>query len=136
MSMIKWSESLMIGIDEIDRQHMIFLDIVNELLAAVQEKRSHEIQSQIIDKLMGYAFYHFTKEERYLNQSNYPGTETHKKEHEGFVDKLTKFKKDYDNQNITLTIEMINFMNNWWVNHIKISDKKYQPFLLAKSINN
>jgi len=127
--MLKWSNTLSLDIDEIDQQHMKFLDIVNDLLAAMKEKKSHKIQSEIIDKLISYAFYHFSKEERYLSKSNYPGTEQHKLEHEAFVDKIIKFKNDYDNKKITLSIEMIQFMNNWWINHIKVSDKKYLPYV-------
>ena len=132
MSMIEWSESLMLGIDDIDKQHMKFLDIINDLLLAIKEKKSKEKQGEIIDKLISYAFYHFSKEERYLKEYKYPDTRNHQKEHEAFVDKLIQFKKDYDNQKITLSIDMINFMNNWWINHIKISDKKYQKYLLVE----
>ena len=129
MPKVEWTESLNLGIKDVDEQHRAFLDIVNELLAAMQEKKAHHIQGEIIDKLIGYAFYHFTKEERYLNESNYPGTAEHKKQHEAFVDKLTKFKNDLANEKITLNIEMINFMNSWWINHIKVSDKKYLPYV-------
>lgn len=127
--MVKWSENLALNIKDIDQQHMKFLEIVNELLEAMKNKKSREIHSEIIDKLISYAFYHFSKEEGYLKKSNYPEIEQHKLEHEKFVDKIIKFKKDYDNNKITLSIDMINFMNNWWVNHIKVSDRKYLPYV-------
>ena len=134
MGRIQFSDSLLIGIDEIDKQHMMYLDILNELLDSMKERKSREIQSEIIDKLISYAFYHFTKEERYLNESTYPGKEQHKREHEAFVEKLIQFKKDYDTKKLTLTIDIINFMNNWWINHIKVSDKKYQPYLVKENV--
>ena len=111
---------------------MMYLDIFNELLDSMKEKKSREIQSEIIDKLISYAFYHFTKEERYLKKYNYPDLKKHQKEHEGFVDKIIQFKKDYYKHKITLTIDMINFMNNWWINHIRVSDKKYQIYIVNK----
>lgn len=127
--MVQWSDNLALNIDDIDQQHMKFLEIVNELLVAMRNKKSKEVQSEIIDQLISYAFYHFTKEERYLDESNYPEIKQHKLEHEKFVDKIIKFKKDYDDSKITLSIDMINFMNNWWVNHIKVSDRKYLPYV-------
>jgi hemerythrin len=135
MGMIEWSESLVLGIDDIDKQHMKFLDFVNELLLAMKNKKSKDIQSEIIDKLISYAFYHFSKEERYLKKYNYPDTRKHQKEHEYFVDKIIQFKKDYDNHKITLSIDMINFMNNWWISHIKVSDKKYENYIQEKDKN-
>ena len=36
--MVKWSDNLSLNIDDIDEQHKIFLDIVNELLEATKKK--------------------------------------------------------------------------------------------------
>ena len=129
MPSICWNEELNLGIKDVDDQHKKFLEIVNELLQAMQEKKAQKVQSDIIDKLLSYAFYHFTKEERILNDSKYPFINEHKREHEAFVDKISQFKKNFDDKKITLSIEMINFMNKWWINHIKVSDKKYMPYV-------
>ena len=131
MGKIAWTESLNLDIEDIDIQHMKFLAIVNELLKAMEEKNAGEVQAKIIDELIAYAFYHFSKEERYFNKTDYPNAERHMKEHEGFVDKIIQFKEDFENKKITLTIEMINFMNNWWINHIRMSDRQYLPYVKA-----
>ena len=129
MQKVAWSGSLSLDIPDIDKQHMKFLDIVNELLLAMEENKTKEKQSKIIDELINYAFYHFSKEERYFNKANYPFAVQHEKEHEEFIDKVIGFKNDLDQNKLTLTIEMINFMNNWWTNHIRVSDKKYLPYV-------
>lgn len=134
MATIKWSESLNLGIKEVDDQHRKFLELVNQLCTAMKEKKAQTVQSEIIDKLLCYAFYHFTKEERLLNKSNYPGLRPHMREHEAFVDKISQFKQDFDNNKITLSIDMIQFMRNWWVNHIKVSDRKYMPYINEEEI--
>lgn len=131
MGKIAWTDNLNLDIEDIDIQHMKFLEIVNDLLLAMKEKRSQEIQSKIIDQLISYAFYHFSKEERYFRQANFPGADEHEKEHENFIDKVIQFKKDFDNKKITLSIEIINFMNSWWIDHIRVSDRKYLPFVKA-----
>lgn len=129
MGRIEWTEDLNLNIKEIDTQHMKFLDIMNDLLKAMEEKRAHEIQAKIIDELLGYAFYHFTKEERYFQKTNYPGAKSHAKEHEIFVDKIIQFKEDFENKKITLSLNMINFMRNWWMTHIKVTDREYLPYI-------
>lgn len=128
--MISWTENLSVGIKEIDNQHKKFLELVNKLHTAVKEK-SREVEGKIIDGLIEYAFYHFTLEERYLDRSNYPHTEQHKKEHEEFVDKIIMMKKNHEKNKLSVTVEMINFMNNWWINHVWNSDKKYEPYLVG-----
>ncbi len=129
--MISWTENLSVNIKEIDDQHKRFLELVNKLHTAVKAKKSREVEGEIIDSLIEYAFFHFTLEERYLDRSNYPHTEEHKKEHEEFVDKIIKLKKDHEKNKLSLTIEMINFMNNWWISHVRNSDKKYEPYLVG-----
>lgn len=132
--MIPWTDNLSVNIKEIDNQHKKFLELVNELHNAVIAKKSHLVESKIIDSLIEYAFYHFTLEERYLDRSNYPYTEKHKKEHEEFVDKIIKLKKEHDKNKLSFTIKMINFMNNWWVDHVLNSDKKYEPYLIGVDV--
>jgi hemerythrin len=134
--MISWTDNLSVGIKEIDDQHKKFLELVNQLHDAVVAKKSHEVESKIIDSLIEYAFYHFTLEERYLDRSNYPHTEQHKKEHEEFVDKIIKFRKEHEKGKLAFTIKMINFMNNWWINHVLNSDKKYEPYIAGINIRN
>ena len=129
MQKIEWTKNLDLEIKDIDEQHMKFLDIVIELLTAMNEKKTKTVLSKIIDDLISYAFYHFSKEERYFNQANYPNALQHEKEHEEFIDKVIKFKNDYEANRITLSIEIINFMNSWWTNHIRVSDRKYLPYV-------
>ena len=132
--MILWKDNLSFKIKEIYDQHKKFLELVNNLHAAVKEKKTREVEGKIIDSLIEYAFYHFTLEERYLDRSNYPYTEQHKKEHEEFVDKIIQLKKDHEKNKLSLTVDMINFLNNWWINHVKNSDKKYEPYLVGIDI--
>jgi hemerythrin-like metal-binding protein len=129
---IKWYDKLSVGIQEIDEQHMAFIQLLNELLTAMNEGKSKEIKGKILDNLVEYAFYHFTKEERLMKQYNYPYLAEHKKEHEEFVNKLIEFRKAFLENSLCLTSEMVNFMNKWWLTHIRISDKKYEPYLLNK----
>lgn len=107
----------------------MFLVMVNVLYDAMEDGKSKLIQSDIIEKLIGYALSHFTNEERILKNSKYPFINEHKQEHEAFVDKIGQFKKDFNAKNMALSIEMIEFMSRWWINHIKVSDRKYMPYL-------
>lgn len=129
MKKIDWTDNLNLNIEELDIHHRKFLDIVNELLQAIEEKRSNEIQGKVIDELISYAFYHFSKEEKCFKDTNYPQAEEHIKEHERFVDKLTQFRNDFQKHKLTLSIEMIYFMKDWWINHIRISDRGYIPYV-------
>lgn len=39
-----------------------------------------------------------------------------------------KFKDVFEKSKLGLSIEVMNFMSDWLINHIKSVDKKYGPF--------
>ena len=48
MQKIEWTKNLDLEIKDIDEQHMKFLDIVNELLTAMNEKKTKTVLSKIM----------------------------------------------------------------------------------------
>jgi hemerythrin len=51
--------------------------------------------------------------------------ETRKAEHKKFVETVTKFKKDFDSGNATISLEVMSFLRDWLTKHINGTDKKY-----------
>ncbi len=125
MAFIKWSDSLSVHVAEIDAQHQKLIGLINTLHDAMLEKKSKEILSKILDDLAAYTVYHFSTEEKYMEQCAFPGFSSHKKEHELFVSKVDSFIKDYQDNKLGLSIDLMNFLRDWVSNHIQGTDKKY-----------
>jgi hemerythrin len=83
------------------------------------------VLGEILNNLISYTATHFKTEEKYFNLYSYPEKETHKVEHEKFVETVTKFKKEFDSGNATISIEVMNFLRDWLTKHINGEDKKY-----------
>ena len=84
--------------------------------------------------MKSYTIYHFGAEERYFSKFNYEKAESHKKLHKEFIATLDKFKKDYENDSKTLTMQMMTFMQKWLVNHISKEDVKYSKLFLSHGL--
>lgn len=69
--------------------------------------------------------YHFKTEEKYMQNFKFTGYQAHKKEHEGFVNKVDAFQNDFDEGKLGLSIEVMTFLRDWVLKHIKETDKKY-----------
>jgi hemerythrin len=125
MEIIKWTEEYSVGIKEIDNQHKGLVILINELFTLITKGKSKDSLSEIFDYLTDYTKKHFFTEETLLYKYAYPEIDQHKLEHSKFIENLSNLKSDFDRNKITISIETLNFLKDWLLNHIKISDKRY-----------
>jgi len=134
MALIKWDDSFSVNIVEIDGQHQKLVGMINDLNDAMRQGKSKDVLGKIVSGLIGYAGTHFKTEEKYFDQFGYPETNSHKKEHSDFTQKVAEFKNQFDKGAFGLSIEVMNFLSNWLQNHIKTVDKKYGAFFNEKGL--
>ncbi len=128
MPVIRWNESLSVGIDEFDNQHKKLVSMINELYDATRQKKGRTIIDTIIDELFEYAKTHFRAEENYFSQIGFPEADSHIMEHKDFVKKVSTFRKELQNGKIGVTADVMIFLSEWLLSHIKESDKQYGLF--------
>jgi len=128
MALIRWENKMSVKVKEIDEQHKKLVNMINELHQAMLERKSKEALGEIIDGLIEYTDTHFKTEQKYFDKFGYPEADTHKKEHQDFVKKVVDFKKGYDEGKLLLSLDIMNFLKDWLVNHIMGSDQKYSDF--------
>ena len=132
MGFMEWNEKFITGVKEADEQHKKLVGLINQLYDAMREGKGKEVIDAIIDELVRYADYHFKTEETLMSKYGYPELESHKREHELFVQKVQEFVEKKKKGALTLTMDVMNFLKNWLTNHILGTDKKYGPFLTSK----
>jgi len=125
MPIITWTDSFSVKVVEIDNQHKKLVEMINRLYEAMKVGKSKDVMGEILDNLITYTATHFKTEEKYFDLYHYPEKETHKAEHEKFVETVTKFKNDFESGNAIISIEVMNFLKEWLTNHINGSDKQY-----------
>ena len=61
---IPWSEDLSVGLEEIDEQHKILINLINRLFnEAILKRADKALISDILDELIQYTIVHFAVEE-------------------------------------------------------------------------
>ncbi len=136
MSLIIWDDSLITGIDMIDAQHKILINKVNKLQSCIQNENSFNNLSILLDELLEYTIYHFEMEEELFSNSQYSEKDSHLKEHAAFSNYIKGFLDVKNRDNILEAKNLLKYLNNWIVYHIKEVDMKYVPFLKEKMENN
>jgi len=127
---VAWDDSFSVGIEHIDNQHKELVKMVNDLYKACKMGALSEdiVYLRTVSKALEYARVHFADEEKYMGIVSYPELAEHKKQHEDFVVEIKNSIKLFE-YGKAAPIEMANFLKDWLLNHIAISDKKYAPYL-------
>jgi len=129
MEKIVWNDEFCTGLAEIDAQHKSIIDQINYLIDNLKSKDTTSLNHEIIKKLDKYASEHFATEEKYLRKVNYPNLENHLKAHENFklrtIHTAVKVIKGHED----VPKETIQFLKDWWSNHILKMDMEYKNFI-------
>ncbi len=134
MAFLKWDDSYSVRIVEIDQQHQKLIGMINDLHEAMRQGKGKDILQRILTGLAEYTAIHFATEERYFEQFGYPGAAAHKKEHREFVSKVEDFKGRFEQDKLSMSIEVMRFLRDWLSGHIKGSDAQYGPFFNQKGL--
>lgn len=129
---LKWKDQYNVNITFIDDQHKKFLDILNQLKMVIAEKDCSNSTSDVFFALVNYAEHHLIQEEIYLKDYQYPGFSQHKESHNQFIQQLSKFQEAFEAQEENVCLEMHDFLQDWFENHILKYDKDAVAFLKSK----
>ena len=132
---VEWSNELCVGIEEIDSQHKVLVDLLNEVHEAIQRGRTLEATRDIIARLDEYARVHFAVEESLMRILHYPDYERHKEEHDQLVARLAGLHAKLDEGKGALGFELAQLLKHWLTKHIMEVDQRYVSHFLARGIS-
>lgn len=135
MSFITWNDSYSVGVVLIDNQHKRLINIINELSDAMGAGKGKDVLGKVLQELIQYVNTHFKTEEDYMVKYSYPEYEAHRYEHEKLTDEVKRFYEDFNAGKALLTIQIMNFLRNWLMDHIVVKDKKFGKFLNEKGMH-
>ena len=125
--MFVMKDEFLTGITLIDDEHRELFRIAQSALDLYQDdfvvdKYDHIVV--ILKELRDYTIKHFADEEAYMESINYKKLFTQKIEHNAFVEKLNELDFDtIDENQDSAILDLLNFLNDWLVNHILEKDK-------------
>lgn len=129
MSIFSWNSSFEIGIDKIDEQHKNLVNIISNLFESMKVGLGYKQVEKTINDLKDYSIIHFTDEENFMMEINFPNFIEHKEAHKYFTDKVDDFANKYKNQEIALSLQILDFLKNWLTNHILTADQEIAQFI-------
>lgn len=129
MSLFQWSDTLSVGNNEIGRQHQKLFELADRFHSAMAGGKGKQILQQTLADLIDSTRHHFTAEESLMQKSSYPEYGLHKKEHDALTHKVVQFRDDLAADRAVVTIDVMQFLREWLVQHIGRIDKKVGEYL-------
>ena len=135
---IIWSSDYDTGVEEIDDQHRILVNTINEANEKLQSDSSLGVLESITKDLLSYALYHFETEEELMQEHDYKSYsleqyEAHMRQHRDFSAQVVAVRETIKAGNPMPKEELIAFLTDWLINHINKTDKKLAAFLHSKA---
>ncbi len=108
-------ENLSVFVKGLDNQHKYLVNTLNSLYHSTITGEAGKVINTILSRMIDYTKFHFRSEEILMDKYNYPQDrfERHVREHNSFVDAVTKFKERYDRGEADLTLDVFKFLATW-----------------------
>ena len=132
--LISWSDALSVGIQEIDEQHKVLVDLLNQLHTAITQRHGNAVTDEILEQLVEYTRIHFAVEESLMRILGYPDYENHKEHHKQLIEEIQGLMQRMRSKKRSVSFELLHFLKIWLTKHIMEEDKQYVPFLLSKGV--
>lgn len=131
----QWKDEYTVNIGIIDEQHKKLLDIINELKVIINGNTCKDNVSDIFFQLAYLIDHYFIKEEIYFKDLEYPNSDQHKEEHKQFIERIIQFQKDLESNKPNLCLEIYNYLEYWFDEHILKYDKEAVDYLKSKGVS-
>lgn len=136
MKEIIWTPDLAVGIELIDAQHKELVQHLRNLDDALKSGVGPTKVASTLNFMIDYTNFHFSAEEKHMEESDYPETETHKKKHAEFKKTLADLEDELEEDGATkmLADSIDTLLVNWLFEHIQTLDVAFGKFLKEKGI--
>ena len=135
MPLMTWNSSLSVGVRALDQQHLRLVDTLNELHDAMKVGKANNITGPLLKSLTAYTRDHFAAEEALLNQTRYPKLAEHRLKHRGLTSEVESYVARLERGEMTLSLQLLNFLKTWLTTHIKQEDREYSVWLNQHGIS-
>jgi hemerythrin-like metal-binding protein len=127
-----WKDEYSVGVKSLDDDHRKLLNLINHLQTAVHYQTGEIFEKEALDEVVAYTKYHFEREEKILEEANYPDLEAHKALHIKMIAKVDEFLLEYEKRGHEALEDVAQYLKDWLVNHINGTDQEYSSLLQQK----
>lgn len=130
----QWTTEFETGVKAIDNDHKALFDEIKQLAVVLLEHGNRDAIDRAITCLENYVHEHFNREETFMINAGYPGTEAHIKSHRALTRQVALLKKINRHESAEIDpVKLVHFLSDWLSHHIVNIDMAYVPYLQGQA---
>ena len=133
MPIVTWRDEYSVNVGEIDLQHQKLIELVNNLHASVEARINKNELEVLLIELVKFTRIHFSTEEKYMKDYNFPESDEHSREHRALLEHMDNLVSMVSNGKAPTFYSDYDISSDWALIHITGFDKSLGKFL--NSIN-
>jgi hemerythrin-like metal-binding protein len=128
--LLTWTERWSVGVPEMDKDHRILINLINQLTQAFSAPESNWVVGSVLNSLWDYTAYHFNREEALLRAANFPGASEHAHRHVSLKAQVREWLDSYQNDPDSVDPRELQIsLRGWLMNHVLGEDMRYRPYV-------
>ncbi|MFZ5950579.1 MAG: bacteriohemerythrin [Candidatus Rifleibacteriota bacterium] len=129
-----WDNAFEIGCPRVDDQHRELIEMVAQLSSIDPAEISNKKLADVLRFLVGYTRYHFSAEEQFMFNIEYPQLEEHRLIHDQLIQDVTGILVKLRSGEKPDIAWLVNFLKEWVARHILEEDHKIGVFLKNRNL--
>ena len=132
---MQWEKTYEIGIPVVDSQHKRLFELVRELDQALQSGLRPRAIRDLLVALDQYKTRHFQIEERYMEETDYPGLAEQQQAHAFFTERFSRLQDDFDQAGLTpaLVSSIQQELAEWLKAHVTGLDMQFGTYYRSRA---
>ncbi|MDQ2103102.1 bacteriohemerythrin [Azospirillum isscasi] len=130
-----WNDTLAVGQEDIDNDHMILVALINRAARRIRGGEVPHAIGSAIDQLVAYTVLHFEQEERVMERSAYPDFVQHKAQHDALRKRVAELKQRFESGEARVGDDLLALFRDWLTGHIQRFDKRIGSHLEGRGGN-
>jgi hemerythrin-like metal-binding protein len=117
-----------LNIPEVDEQHQRLFALANRMYDAYKTLKGDAVLDDLLAELAEYTATHFETEERYMQESGYPGLDEHRREHERLAQVVAELRRKLRSGETRMSREVMQLLKDWLTEHILEMDLRFGEY--------
>lgn len=125
MTLLTWGYACAVGVQAMDDQHEIQMEMLNELRMAGVGGAGRERVGEIMDRLIEYTRMHFESEEKLMEREGFPGLAAHRAEHHQLLAEMQQAEHRLQYGEGVEMHPLFCMLRDTYIDHIEGQDREY-----------